>query len=55
MMTAYITAYEENYRKWPENEAIYLPNGRPPQPAELEHDRRFVRETPIWRHKRTVA
>lgn len=34
MMTAYIEAYEDNYRKWPENEAIYLPNGRAPQPGE---------------------
>ncbi len=30
-----ITKAEENYRRWPENEKIYLPNGKPPQPGDL--------------------
>ena len=34
MMTAYITHHEATYRRWADNKAIYLPNGRPPQPGE---------------------
>jgi gamma-glutamyltranspeptidase/glutathione hydrolase len=30
-----IAAAEENYRRWPENEKIYLPGGKPPQPGDL--------------------
>ncbi len=30
-----IAAAEENYRRWPENEKIYLPDGKPPRPGEL--------------------
>ena len=35
LMVEIIAANEEGYRRWPENESIYLPNGRPPQPGEL--------------------
>ena len=34
MMTAYITHHEATYSQWADNKAIYLPNGRPPQPGE---------------------
>jgi len=34
-MTRFITNAEENYRRWPDNAAIWLPNGRVPQPGEL--------------------
>ena len=30
-----ITKAEDNYRRWPENEKIYLPGGKPPQPGDL--------------------
>ena len=30
-----ITRYEDNYRRWPSNAAIYLPGGRPPAPGDL--------------------
>lgn len=30
-----ISAAADNYRRWPSNAEIYLPNGRPPQPGEL--------------------
>lgn len=30
-----IAKAEDNYRRWPENEKIYLPGGKPPQPGDL--------------------
>ncbi len=35
LMAAYIADHEETYRMWPENAAIYLPDGRPPRVGEL--------------------
>ena len=34
VMLEYITAREDGYRRWPSNEAIYLPGGRPPREGE---------------------
>ena len=34
-MQSFIEKYEENYRLWPSNAAIYLPQGRPPREGEL--------------------
>jgi gamma-glutamyltranspeptidase/glutathione hydrolase len=34
-MASFIETYEENYRKWDTNRAIYLPRGRPPREGEL--------------------
>jgi len=34
LMSDYITTYEERYRLWPQTEAIYLPENRPPRPGE---------------------
>ena len=34
-MADYIRENEEKYRKWPASAAVFLPNGRPPQPGEL--------------------
>lgn len=39
LMSTIITAFEAEYRRWPANAQIYLPNGRPPLPGE-----RFVQE-----------
>lgn len=35
LMAEIIAANEDGYRRWPENERIYLPSGRPPQAGEL--------------------
>ena len=35
VMAEYIARYADNYRRWPENAAIYLPGGRPPREGEL--------------------
>ncbi|MDA0262269.1 MAG: gamma-glutamyltransferase family protein [Proteobacteria bacterium] len=35
LMAEIISANQEGYRRWPENERIYLPQGRPPQAGEL--------------------
>jgi gamma-glutamyltranspeptidase/glutathione hydrolase len=35
LMAHYITTFADNYRMWPENAAIYLPNDRPPAVGEL--------------------
>jgi gamma-glutamyltranspeptidase/glutathione hydrolase len=35
MMSAYIAAYEHQYRMWPDNKAIYLPRDRPPAAGEV--------------------
>ena len=35
LMTEIITDHEEEYRKFPSNIALYLPNGRPPRPGEV--------------------
>ena len=34
VMLEYLTAREDGYRRWPSNEAIYLPGGRPPREGE---------------------
>ena len=34
VMLEYLTAREDGYRRWPANEAIYLPGGRPPREGE---------------------
>ena len=34
LMSDYIATYEERYRLWPQNKAIYLPDNRPPRPGE---------------------
>ena len=34
-MTQYIESCVDAYREWPTNAAIYLPDGKPPQPGEL--------------------
>ena len=34
VMLEYLTAHEGDYRRWPANEAIYLPGGRPPKEGE---------------------
>lgn len=34
LMSSYIARYEESYRRWPSNAAIYLPGGRVPLPGE---------------------
>ncbi|MGE0800291.1 MAG: gamma-glutamyltransferase family protein [Lautropia sp.] len=34
LMSTIISAFQEDYRRWPANAAIYLPNGRPPLPGE---------------------
>ena len=34
-MADYIRDHEQEYRRWPSSAAVYLPNGRPPQPGEL--------------------
>ena len=34
VMLEYLTAREDSYRRWPSNEAIYLPGGRPPREGE---------------------
>lgn len=34
VMLEYFTAHEDGYRRWPANEAIYLPGGRPPREGE---------------------
>ena len=34
VMLEYLTAHEDGYRRWPANEAIYLPGGRPPKEGE---------------------
>jgi len=34
-MADYISRNAERYRRWPQNAAIYLPNGRPPQAGEM--------------------
>src|SRR5215813_5599637 len=35
LMSEVITEHEDEYRAFPTNVALYLPNGRPPQPGEL--------------------
>ncbi len=35
LMSEIITEHETEYREFPSNTALYLPNGRPPQPGEL--------------------
>ncbi len=35
VMAEYIRRNEDTYRRWPQNAAIYLPRGRPPQEGEL--------------------
>ena len=35
LMAEILAANEDSYRRWPENERIYLPNGRPPRAGEL--------------------
>jgi gamma-glutamyltranspeptidase / glutathione hydrolase len=35
LMSEIITKAEDNYRRWPANAAVYLPNDRPPQPGEI--------------------
>src|SRR3954454_10363684 len=35
LMSEVITEHEAEYRKFPSNVAVYLPNGRPPQPGEI--------------------
>lgn len=35
LMSSIITAFANEYTRWSSNAAIYLPNGRPPQPGEL--------------------
>jgi gamma-glutamyltranspeptidase/glutathione hydrolase len=35
LMTEIITDHEAEYRKFPSNVALYLPNGHPPQPGEV--------------------
>ena len=35
LMAEILAANEDSYRRWPENERIYLPNGRPPKAGEL--------------------
>jgi len=49
MMTAYVKANEDNYRMWPANAAIYLPQNRPPEPGE-----RFV-QTDLARSMQHMA
>jgi gamma-glutamyltranspeptidase/glutathione hydrolase len=34
-MSTYIHQFADNYRLWPQNAAIFLPNGRPPEVGEL--------------------
>ena len=34
VMLEYLTAHEEDYRRWPANREIYLPGGRPPREGE---------------------
>jgi gamma-glutamyltranspeptidase/glutathione hydrolase len=34
-MSDQIRIHEAEYRRWPQNVAIYLPNGRPPEPGEI--------------------
>ena len=34
VMLEYLTAHEDDYRRWSSNEAIYLPGGRPPREGE---------------------
>jgi len=34
LMSTIITAFQADYRRWPSNAEIYLPNGRPPLPGE---------------------
>lgn len=34
LMSDYIAAHEDRYRRWPENAAIYLPGDRAPRPGE---------------------
>ena len=35
LMSEIISTYEQEYRQWPSNVDIYLPNGRPPEVGEL--------------------
>lgn len=35
LMSTIITAFQEEYRRWPSNAEIYLPQGRPPRAGEL--------------------
>ena len=35
LMSEMIGMHAEDYRRWPSSAAVYLPNGRPPQPGEL--------------------
>src|SRR5262249_21292437 len=35
LMCAIIEGYEGQYRRWPQNAAIYLPGGRPPKTGDL--------------------